>query len=104
VFLQLIYGTSTWQPIRNRYVALRNLEAAYLGKEENIQMTTLSFLGTKQMSAPTVRCTSTNNMYRCGNNEDLSTAVKLSLATVTPRHAEHGGPLYCLQHGGALGQ
>jgi hypothetical protein len=96
VFLQLIYGTSRRQPIHNRYVALRNLKAAYLRKGENIQVTTLSFLGTKQISAPTVRCTSTNNMYRCGNNEHLSIAVQLSLATVTPRHAEHGGPLCCV--------
>lgn len=61
-------------------------------------MTTLSFLGTKQISAPTVRCTNNMSiyMYRYSNNEDLTTAVKLSLATVTPSHAEHGGPSCCV--------
>jgi hypothetical protein len=51
VLLQLIYETSTCQPIRKSYVALSNLKAVYLGKEENTQVTTLSFLGTKQISA-----------------------------------------------------
>jgi hypothetical protein len=93
VLLQLIYGTVTWQPIRNSNVALRNLKIVYLRKEENTQVTTLSFLGTKQIFAPTVLRTS--NMYRYGNNEDLSTAAKLSLTTVTS-HAEHGGPSDCV--------
>jgi len=31
-------------------------------------------------------------MYRYSNNEDLSTGVELSLNTVTPSHAKHGGP------------
>jgi hypothetical protein len=66
------------------------------GKEKNTQVTTLSLLGTKQISAPAVRCT---NMfiytYLNGNNEDFSTAVKLSLA-ITRSHAEHGGPSGCV--------
>jgi len=32
VLLQLIYGTFTWQPIRNSYVALSNLKAVHLGE------------------------------------------------------------------------
>jgi hypothetical protein len=72
--------------------------AVYLGKAENTQVTTLSFLGTKQISAPTVRCTNSMfiYMYHYNKNEDFSTAVKLSLATVTPSHVDNGGPSGCV--------
>lgn len=78
----------------------------YSGKDENSLFgegrkhtsdNTVIFIGTKQISAPTVKCTNTFiYMYRYSNNEDLSTALKLSLATVTPSHAEHGGPSCCV--------
>jgi hypothetical protein len=72
--------------------------AVYLGKAENTQVTILSFLGTKQISAPTVRCTNSMfiYMYHYSENEDLSTAVKLSFATVTLSHADNGGPSGCV--------